>query len=275
MPRVIRLAYAFMGALLCAIATLPAHAQERMDGTYYGLDGAQGLTLQLTQGPSGRISASDGSGQAINGRMENGSVVADLIFQGKRGTARFTPKGIGIGMVWTANDGSGETVFAFRRQNLQLPPMPAGFQPEPPYGTRGVEPSAFLSSYEFWTPNTVAFVYDDIEEKYRAIMRLFPAVQADLIWKLCQSTARPMELGEALRGEGVTCAEVDSTLKDAQRTDAFSRFKRRVHAQRVDAVLAVECARGIHQANICIDAARRTQRAAASLETVKTVLRGI
>ncbi len=263
-----------IGIVVFAGLAVPAVAQQRLDGTYQGLDQAHGLTLQLS-GVNGRVSAPDGSGQAIQGRMQNGSVVADLIFRGKRGTARMTPKGIGLGFIWTPQDGTGDIVFAFKRQGLELPTPPAGFMPQPAPGTRNVDPSRFLASYEFWEPDAVSAVYDSVGEQYRALIRLFPAVQTDLIWKLCQSRTTARELGEALRGEGVTCGQIDKTLKDAQQSDAFNRFKRRVHAERADAMLAVECARGIHQARICIDAAQRTQRAAMSLETVKTVLRGI
>ncbi len=264
------------GAVLLMLTAL-ASAQERLGGVYYGLDSAQGLTIQLQDaggGATGRISAADGSGQAINGRRQGGSVITDLIFRGKRGTARLTPKGLGLGVTWTPQDGSGEVVFAFRRRSLELPPLPPGFQPEP-YAGAQVEPHTFLASYEFWSPDIVANVYDSIEEQYRALIRLFPVVHTDVIWKLCQSATQPAELGQALRGEGVTCAEVDRILKASQKTDGFNRFKRRVHAERADAMKAVECARGIHQPGICIEAARRTQRAATALETVKTVLRGI
>jgi len=198
-----------------------------------------------------------------------------LIFRGKRGTARMIPKDLGLGFTWTPNDGSGgDVVFAFGRRGLELPTPSASYTPESQIGLR-VEPHVFVASYEFWTPDTVARQYDGLEERYRAIIQLFPAVQTDLIWKLCQSTTRPSKLGEALRGEGVTCNRVDTRLKAAQKTDAFNRFKRRVHIERADAERAVQCARGIHQPSVCVASARRTQQAAASLETVMTVLRGI
>ncbi len=268
----------FTGAgAMVLMLTVFASAQERMGGTYYGLDEAQGLTIQLQDsgsGATGRISAADGSGQAINGTRQGGSIVTDLIFRGKRGSAKIIPKGLGLGITWTPQDGSGDVVFAFLRQGLELPAPPPGYAPEP-YPGISVEPHTFLASYEFWSPNAVARIYDSIEEQYRAIIRLFPVVHTDVIWKLCQSSPHPRELGEALRGEGVTCAQVDNALKDAQRTGAFNGFKRQVHAERADAMKAVECARGIHQPNICLEAARRTQQAAMALQTVKTVLRGL
>ncbi len=264
------------GAMVLMLTTL-ASAQERIGGVYYGLDHAQGLTIQLQDNgstASGRISAADGSGQAITGTRQGGSFVTDLIFRGKRGSARIIPKDLGLGVTWTAQDGSGEIVFAFLRQGLELPAPPPGYIPEPFPGAQ-IEPHTFLASYEFWSPDVVASVYDNIDEQYRAIIRLFPVIHTDMIWKLCQSSIQPRELGEALRGEGVTCAQVDKRLKAAQKTGAFNGFKHRVNAQRTDAMRAVECARGIHQPHICVEAARRTQLAATSLETVTTVLRGL
>ena len=255
-----------------------AMAQERLDGIYYGLDDARGLTIQLQEsrgGATGRITAADGSGQAIEGRREGGSIVSELIFRGKRGTARMTPKDLGIGFVWTPGDGSGgDVVFGFGRRGLELPAPSASFVPEGQAGSR-VEPHVFVASYEFWSPEAVSRHYGTIEEQYRSIIQLFPAVQTDVIWKLCQSSQTSFKLGEALRGEGVTCAEVDRTLKAAQKSDAFNRYKRRVHSERDAAERAVQCARGIHPPSVCVSSARETQQAAMSLETVKTVLRGI
>lgn len=265
------------GAALIMMTTA-ATAQDRLDGVYYGLDGARGLTIQLQDtgnGATGRITAADGSGQAIQGRRQGSSIVSDLIFRGKRGSARITPKDLGLGLTWTPADGSGgDIVFAFGRRGLELPAPSPSYVPETQVGAR-VEPHVFVASYEFWSPETVARVYGGLEDKYRTIIQLFPAIQTDVIWKLCQSSSQPAKLGEALRGEGVTCAEVDRTIKGAQKTDAFNRFKRRVHAERADAESAVRCARGIHLPTVCIASARRTQAAAMSLETVKTVLRGI
>jgi len=265
------------GALMLSL-TMSVAAQDRLDGIYYGLDDARGLTIQLQDtgsGATGRITAADGSGQAINGTQQGGSIVSDLIFRGKRGSARMTPKGLGLGFTWTPGDGSGgDVVFAFGRRGLELPAPSPSFVPETQIGSQ-VQPHVFIASYEFWTPNTVARLYDRLEEKYRAIIQLFPAVQTDLIWKLCQSSVSQAKLGEALRGEGVTCTQVDKRLKSAQKTDAFNRFKQRVGAERTNAERAIQCAQGLHQPSFCASAARQTQRAAMSLETVMTVLRGI
>lgn len=255
-----------------------AAAQERLDGTYYGIDAAMGLTLSIQEtanGATGRIAATDGSGQDIEGRREGAAIVTDLIFRGKQGTARLIPKDIGLGFTWTPNDGSGgEVVFAFGRRGLELPPPSPSFVPEDRIGGN-VGPHIFVASYEFWSPGTVTRVYDLMDDKYRTIIQLFPAVQTDLIWKLCQSDTKARGLGAALRGEGVTCAQVDTRLKNAQKTGAFNLFKRRVHSERADAERAVQCARGIHPPHICAESAKRTQAAAISLETVMTVLRGI
>jgi|GEM_PF-1941782 len=262
---------------ILALLMSPALAQQGLSGTYYGLDDARGLTIDLQEsgrGATGRIAAPDGSGQAINGRREGTTIVSDLIFRGKRGTARMTPKGIGLGFAWRSEDGSADVVFAFGRRGLELPPPSASYVPESQLG-RDVRPHVFVASYEFWSPDTVARHYQAMEEKYRAIVQLFPAVQTDLIWKLCQSANRPFGLGEALRGEGVTCEQVDQRLKQSQQTGGFNRFKRRVHTERADAERAVQCAQGIHQPAVCARSARRTQQAAISLETVMTVLRGI
>lgn len=276
MTRPARLLAALAGLLLML---LPAAAQQapRLGGTYYGIDAAQGITLSLQpsgSGYSGSLTAGAGGQAGITARGEGLEAVGPLTLRGQPGTVRLSPRPLGLSMIWTPSGGGAPLVYVFRSQAVDLPPVPAGYQPPPPSGGR-VDPVAFAYSYEFWPADDVGRTYDAMQDKYRVILRTYPAVHTDVLWKLCQADLAPTSLAAALRGQGVTCASLEAGLKRGQASGGFERFKERVRSEREDAVLAIECARGIHTDQICASAAARTQRAAASLDTAAAFIAGM
>lgn len=269
---------------LCTLLALPllaeqARAAETLDGVFLGLDGAEGITIRLSQGGRGyvgEIEARGGGRADINAEISGDEATGPLTLQGQPGTVRFSPRPVGLAMVWRPNGGgAAPLVYAFRRQSLGLPPPPAEYVPSPQSSTDEVDALDFLHSYEFWDADSVGFAYDRVRDKFRVIMRTYPAVHGDILWKLCQATVVPDQLGEALRGQGVTCPEVNAKLRASQTNGGFARFKQRVRREKYDAILSVECARGIHTADLCIQAANRTQQAATSLDTLGSILRGL
>lgn len=278
LPSVIRIVAAALYLVLAApLLTAQAYAQG-LDGTFLGMDGAQGITISLSQGGRGyvgEINAAGGGRADINAALNGEEAEGPLVLQGRSGTMRLSPRPVGLSMVWTPDDGGTQLVYAFRRQSVQLPSPPAGFVQPPAPGEKRINPIGFLHSYEFWDPNDVARAYDLMEDKYRVIMRTFPAVHGDILWKLCQAGRAPVSLGDALRGQNITCGSLNAKLRESQKTGGFGRFKRRVGLEKQDALLAVECARGIHTAQICRDAASRTQRAATSIVTLTSILDGL
>jgi len=237
----------------------------RRRSLYHGLDGAQGIAVQLSRTPTGYIidivSNSSGSTR-FEAEAIPGGARGPLTLQGQAGTVEFLQKPVGLSMVWQPLGGGNELVYAFKNQNLSLPQLPPGYKDPPPPGATRVNPIDFLNSYEFWESAQVARAYDGLDEKFRVLMK-----------KLCRAPVAPEQLTEALRGQGVTCVDVQSTIKGSQASGAFSNYKRAVHFQKADAMLAVQCARGINSVQVCTQAAQKTQEATLSLETVGTVLR--
>lgn len=273
-----------MAASLALLAA-PAQAQQnRLNGTYMGLDAAHGITIRIApggRGYQGEITAQSGGTARIDAQDANGAAEGPLSLRGREGIVRLIPKPLGLSMMWMPLGPGGAPVdseavlYAFRHQGVSLPTLPPGYVEPPHAGAERVDPIGFLHSYEFWEPNAAALAYDKIDDKYRVIMRTFPVVHGDILWKLCKATVPTRQLGEALRGQGMTCTQLDARLKASQSTGGFTRFKQRLATERADALLAVECARGIHTAQICADAAQRTQRAATSMDTLASILQGL
>jgi len=256
------------------LSAAPASAQE-LRGVFHGLDGAEGIAVQLSPTPSGYVvdvvSRSSGNTR-FNAQAIPGGVRGPLTLQGQAGVVEFLEIPVGISMIWRPNNGGNELVYAFKNQQLALPQLPPGYKDPPPPGAKRVNPVNFLNSYEFWEAAQVARAYDGLDDKFRVIMKSFATVHTDILWKLCRAPVAPDQLTDALRGQGVTCIDVQSKIKNSQKTGAFSNFKRAVHFQKLDVMLAVQCARGINTVTVCTQAAQRTQQATLSLQTVGSVL---
>jgi len=262
----------FTGLLLSP--TLPATAQD-IGGIYRGLDSAEGITIQLSRGGNGfvgEIIAQAGARVSFNAEAVSGGARGPLVLRGEPGIVELQSRPVGLSMVWRPTSGSDELVYAFRHERLALPTPPAGYRDPPPPGATRVNPIDFLNSYEFWDAAQVARTYDGLDDKFRVIMKTFATVHTDILWKLCRAPVAPKQLTDALRGQGVTCIDVQNKIKKSQTNGVFTSFKRAVQTQKVDTLLAVECARGINTASVCARSAQISQRAALSLETVGTVL---
>jgi len=139
---------------------------------------------------------------------------------------------------------------------------------------RAFDARAFVESYPFWEPQGALWAYEALEPRHRTVIRLFALVQADLLWKLCQSPQRGAGLAEALRGQGVVCADVVNAVAAAQAGGAFDRFKANVAQERALLVATLDCGdKYVAHGPGCADAARETARRAVSMETAATVLR--
>ena len=258
-----------------AMGFAPAAQAQDLDGTYRGLDGAEGITLELSRGGSGYVGAiiaGSGGRADLTAEAIPGGARGPLTLQGQPGVVELISRPVGLSLVWRPDSGGEELIYAFRRDQVALPTPPAGYKNPPPPGATRVNPIDFLNSYEFWEASQVARAYDGLDDKYRVIMKSFATVHTDILWKLCRAPSAPRELSDALRGQGVNCVEVERKMKASQTTGGFERFKRAVGYQKVDALTAVECARGINTADVCVRAAQRTQQAALSLETAGSIL---
>ena len=133
--------------------------------------------------------------------------------------------------------------------------------------------NGFLASYEFWSPTGVRNGYLSLPERFRTLMRMFSAVQLDVIWKLCLAPSPDAALAIALRGQGVTCKEVIDGVAKMQRTGKFNRYKAEVEKQRETLRLSVRCADHYPESKeTCDRAARDLSAQAVTLGTAATVL---
>ena len=104
-------------------------------------------------------------------------------------------------------------------------------------------------------------------------MRLFPALQLDVIWKLCLAPEATRALSTALRGQGVSCAEGVEGIAETQKSGTFERYKAEVAQQNATLRMTVRCADGYPESKQnCDRAARELGDQAISLDTAGAVL---
>lgn len=259
-----------------------AYAQDTLDGRYYGVRDGDGAWIEIgpdSQGFTGTFHDASGNRQSFEADRIGDVAEAILDMGGETVLLRVDPKPFGANVGLIPFNKKGELVFdaartlTFVREGLDLPEPPPDYV-EPPTNSRTrIAANSFLASYEFWPPGGVRDGYLSLPPRFRTLMALFPAVQLDVIFKLCLADTSGPALAQALRGQGVACAEVTSGMATAQRNGSFARFKQEVAAERDTLRLAVRCADGyVLSKEECDSASRSVSRQAVSLQTSATVL---
>lgn len=270
-------------SLVFGILLSPAGGSaDELSGSYYGIDEATGasLTIQPTEeGYSGTFYDPQGNSRDFNAER-NGDSAKTVLEMDDRQVALFVdplPYGAKVVLVPLDADGKLDTaagrLLDFVRGNLDLPKPDDNYLP-PPGDARGrVTANAFLAAYEFWPPVGVRNGYLSLPENARTLVRLFPAVQLDIIWKLCHAPDAGQALAVALRGQGVTCPEVAEGIDRAQSTGKFNAYKAEVREQKALLRLNMRCA-GLYAVpkEDCERAARELSDQAVTLDTAASVL---
>lgn len=271
-------------ALLALFVASVSAMAEDLSGSYYGVDDAAGATIEIkpdSKGFKGVFFDAGGKKQKFVADRSGDLAEAVLDMDGRTVLLRMAPLPYGAEVALIPFDGSGNLVMAssrilnFVRTGLSAPEPGADYV-SPPRDFRGrISANGFLASYEFWPPTGVRNGYLSLPERFRTVMRLFPAVQLDVIWKLCLAPSSDRALAIALRGQGVACPEVIDGIAATQRDGTFGAYKAKVAKQKSTLRMSVRCADGYPESKPnCDRAARELSVQAISLETAGTVLAG-
>lgn len=271
-----------LAVLLLVLAPAAAPAADTLEGSYYGIDEAAGASIRISPDPGGYTGTfhdRNGRSQSFKAdRIEN-AAEAVLDMDGQTVLMRMVPLPYGaqVTIVPYRKDGKLALEYArslsFLRKGVKLPEKPETFIPAPQAPGQPIAANAFVESYQFWEPVGVVNGYLGLPEKFRTLIRMFPAVQLDVIWKLCLAPQGERALSIALRGQDVACAQVVQGIANAQRTNRFDDYKAEVEAEREALQISVRCADGyVESKATCDAAARRLAQAAVSMRTAGMVL---
>lgn len=271
------------GALaLIALVALALPAAAQLSGSYRGVDEAEGMRLELRAaggGYTGTFVDRTGAARPFSAEAVGGRAEAVVPFEGFNASLVVVPEPIGAQALVTPLDPSGRPLaeemraLPFLRAGVSLPDSPDRYLPPPGGPVPAMDARGFASSYPFWPPLAAAYGWEGVAPRYRTVIRLFPLVQTDLLWKLCQSPERLGGLGEALRGQNVTCQEVLSAFDAMRRGGGFERFKADVARERRTLLATLDCATDYTSTRAACDAAgAETARRALSMETAATTL---
>jgi len=257
-------------------------AADDLSGIYYGIEDATGASVEIqpaTDGFRGTFIDAVGSTQAFKADRTGDIAEAVLDMDGRTVLMRMIPLPYGAEVTITPFDKKGHLVISagrvlnFVRTGLTLPEPGTDFIAAPHDDRGRITANGFLASYEFWRPTGVRNGYLVLPGKFRTLMRLFPAVQLDLIWKLCLAPSADRALAIALRGQGVACSEVIEGIAGAQRSGKFVTYKAEVARQKATLRMTVRCADFYPESKqTCDRAARDLGIQAISLDTAGTVL---
>lgn len=265
------------GATACA-------AQGGLEGSYFGVDSAEGLRLSIRrdgEGFAGTLTDAAGTSQSFTAEDLEGSArtLAVLDLNGRPAILQISPHPMGVSVAWTPVDPTGavqlgETmILGFLREGTALPELPEFYVDPPSRPGALVSGNAFLLSYEFWPPDGLVRGYQALPEKYRSLMRMFPLVQLDVIWKLCLSPTGGPAQARALRGQQLTCGEVISQFTSMQRDGRFNRFKADLAVEKEVFITVVRCADAYPMTKQqCDNASRQLSTRAVSMDTAAGAL---
>ena len=273
---------AVLASLVAWLLLSAGAAMAQFAGRYVGIDAAKGMTVELSVSGSsarGTLTRADGSRTRFSGEVVDDSLEASFTDQGRRIYLRLLAEPIGARLVLVPIDADNvlrvdqTEAFAFLREGVDAPQRPERFLPPPDRPIAYIEPRAFVSSFPFWPPRSVALAYEGLEPRFRSVIKLYPLVQADLLWKLCASPERTPGIAEALRGQGLSCNDVNAAFRTMQAGAGFGRFKREVAAESRALMTTLGCADDLRRNDTaCRTAATETARRATSMETAGSVL---
>jgi hypothetical protein len=268
--------------LMVLLGSGVAAVAEGLSGFYYGVEDAAGASIEIrpdSEGFQGIFFDAQGNSQVFEADRTGDIAEAVLDMDGRTVLMRMVPLPYGAEVAIIPFDEEGNLVIEvgrilnFVRTGLSLPGPGADFVAAPRDDSGRITANSFLASYEFWHPTGVRNGYLSLPQRFRTVMRLFPAVQLDLIWKLCLAPSADRALAIALRGQGVACAEVIDGIAATQRSGAFGKYKAEVTRQKATLRMTVRCADGYPESKQnCDRAARELGAQAISLDTAGTVL---
>lgn len=260
-----------------------ATAADRLEGRYIGVQDAAGAVIDIgpdAEGFRGTFFDPFGRSQEFEADRIGDTAEAVLDMDGRTVLLRLAPLPFGaeVAVIPFVGDGrldvSSARVMNFVREGMQLPDLPSDFVAAPRSAVGRIAGNSFLQSYQFWEPSGVANGYLALPDRFRTLMRMFPSVQLDVIWKLCLAPGADAALGLALRGQGVNCPQVLNGIAQTQRSNAFTRYKDAVEEERRSLRMSVRCADGYVESKAgCEEAARVLSTKAISMRTAGMVLR--
>ncbi len=268
--------------LMVLLASGVVAVAEELSGYYYGVEDAVGASIEIrpdSEGFLGIFFDAQGNSQEFEADRTGDTAEAVLDMDGRTVLMRMVPLPYGAEVAIIPVDEAGNLmirvgrILNFVRTGLNLPQPGVDFV-EAPRDDRGrITANSFLASYEFWRPTGVRNGYISLPQRFRTLMRLFPAVQLDVIWKMCLAPSPDQALAIALRGQGVACTEVIEGIAETQRSGTFVMYKAEVKQQATTLRMSVRCADGYPETKQnCDEAARQLSVQAISLDTAGAVL---
>ncbi|MEL6998491.1 MAG: hypothetical protein AAFP68_09540 [Pseudomonadota bacterium] len=260
----------------------PVRAADSLNGSYFGVDDADGASILIepdSGGFQGVFYDRLGNSQRFEADRMDEIAEGILDMDGRTVLLRMAPLPYGAEVAIIPFDGNGQLILEasrmlnFVRQGVNLPDLPAEYREAPRTPGERVAANSFLASYQFWEPVGVVNGYLGLPERFLPLVRMFPAVQLDIIWKLCLAPSADQALALALRGQGVDCPGVLEAIASTQRNGRFKDYKAEVERDRETLRMVVRCADGYLQTkDECDQASEQLSQAAVSLRTAAGVL---
>lgn len=275
--KIMRLLSTLLAVVVFVLSLTDAHAQDRLNGRYYGIDDATGASIVIRpsgNGYAGTFYDAQGNSEDFKADAIEDAAETVLSMDGRVVLMRMAPLPYGaqVSIVPYGPDGKliieASRSLGFLREGVKLPQMPKDGLAPPRSDCTRVGAYGFMVSYEFWPPAGVMNGFNCLPERARTLMRFFPGVKVDVVWKICLAPDNRAALARALQQTGLTCENVVGAVADIQRRNRFSRYKEAVATEREVLTMVMRCAEGYPETKAnCERASRQLKDYAISLKT--------
>ena len=265
-----------------ALLGFDAVANELRDGRYVGVEEARGAAIDIRRDPDGYLGTffdNKGNSQDFEADAIGNGAAAVLDINGRAMIMRMTPIKEGAQVTLVPIDEKGTMlaneaiVLGFLREGARLPEAPKGYSDAPAANCTRVAAYTFMVSYQYWEPAGVMNGFRCLPDRAKTILGFFPAVQLDIVWKICQAPGSRDVLGQALRNSGLSCDGVLKGMSSVQSRGRFDAFHGEVKKERDSLIMSIRCAEGYPETRSnCERAARKLSDNAAAARTPATVL---
>jgi hypothetical protein len=274
----------FLMSLICIFVKISiACSVENKDwiGVYNGIGEASGQTLKVMRS-AGKLYVNYSQASQTFVADQEGDWLQGVDVNQQELLYRLRREAVGISLIRVPLNVQPDAeelpnIFYFIEQGVSLPQLPEDFIEEPSASQSEIDTIAFLKSYPFWSPQAVAVGYALVPDTFKSVIQLYPYVQTDLAWKICQaSVAERRNVSPILlRTQGATCESILETMQDVQMKKKFTSYKETVDLQSRDAQDAIACARGEKMTKECDTISKKTADYALNIKTVKAVLEDV
>ena len=127
-------------------------------------------------------------------------------------------------MTWISKKKDHYQTALYRRSDLVLPEKGRFYRNAPEKDDYFLSSPNFIDSYAFWTGEEVAHAYELLSYKEQGIIKLFPYVSAEILFKLCRAPLKNAGVIKLTKHHNISCNNISDAFYNLYNSINFKDF---------------------------------------------------